>query len=625
MSGLCGWIEGDGVGDAAAILAQMAGSLPAFGRCRDETLIDDGAGLGSRGDPRTSSVASKDGVLAAIEGTPRWTRADLIATAKAEGFAAALVAAWQQLGPGLSDYLHGAFAFAIVDGKRRKAVCAIDRAGTHTMCWARSDGGGLVFGSTTDAVRAHPGITAAIDPLAIYMYLYYVDRIPAPATVYRGMQKLQPGEMVVFDAARIDVRRYWQISYVAASEPADVLAGALRDTLRQAVVRSAAPVEAVGAFLSGGLDSSTVAGLLSEWMPHPKAFTIAFEDHRFDESGYARISAERFGLDHHIFTVRPEHVLRAIEPAVRIYDEPFGNSSVVPTYYCALAAREAGVEIMLAGDGGDELFAGNERYLKDRIFQRYSRVPAMLRKLAIEPLCLRLSPDSTLALVRKAAKYVRLARLPLAVRATMGNVFGQWGVDEVLSSDLMADIDMDGPRGHAMRIFDEMPQASDLQRFLYFDHRVTLADSDLRKVNRMCELAGVSVRYPMLDDDVIALSARIPSELLCAGGRLRGFYKDAFRDFLPPQILAKQKHGFGLPYLQFLSTDASLRELSCESLRRLTGYGYFRPEFLDRLINQLRNRQDVDGTVWDLVVLSLWLDSRRSPDRADTKKRVLVG
>lgn len=611
MSGFCGWIAGSGPADVSTTLAHMASGLPAFGRCRDESFVGESAGLASRGDLKSSSGASSGGIWAVIEGAPRWIDPGLAAIANLNGHAAALISAWQRFGTDLCAHLHGAFAFAVIDGDKRKAACAIDRAGIHTLCWARSQGNGLVFGSTTDAVRAHHGVTASIDPLAIFSYLYFIDRIPAPATIYQEMHKLQPGELLTYDAGNIEVRRYWQISYAAARESADMLADELRETLRRAVVRAVEPDATVGAFLSGGLDSSTVAGFLAQCIQRPKAFTIGFEDRRFDESGYARIAAKHFGIDHHVLTVRSEHVLSAIQHTVRIYDEPFGNSSVVPTYHCALAAREAGIEVMLAGDGGDELFAGNERYLKDRIFQQYRRLPSALRALLIEPICQRLSPDSPFAPIRKAAKYVRLARQPMAVRVTMGNMFERLSPDSVLSSDLLAEIDLDAPHRHVSDIFDEVPTASDLQRFLYLDHRLTLADSDLRKVNRMCEIAGVGVRYPMLDDDVIALSGRIPPDLLCRGGRLRGFYKDAFKDFLPAEILTKKKHGFGLPYAQFLSTDARLRDLCCGSLEHLAGYGYFQTAFLNELIGRLRQGKEVDGMVWDLVILSLWLESRR--------------
>src|SRR5262249_27335789 len=156
---------------------------------------------------------------------------------------------------------------------------------------------------------AHGGVTASIDPLAIFSYLYFIDRIPAPGTIYREMHKLQPGELLTYDAGKIEVRRYWQISYATTAEPADTLAHELREGLKQAVVRAIEPDTTVGAFLSGGLDSSTVAGLLARCRPGSKAFTIGFEDPRFDESSYARIAAGHFGMDHHVLTVRSEHVL----------------------------------------------------------------------------------------------------------------------------------------------------------------------------------------------------------------------------------------------------------------------------------------------------------------------------
>jgi asparagine synthase (glutamine-hydrolysing) len=369
---------------------------------------------------------------------------------------------------------------------------------------------------------------------------------------------------------------------------------------------------AVGAFLSGGLDSSSVVGFAAELLPEKlKTFTIGFPVEGFDEAHYAEIAAERFKTDHRIYYIRPEDVIEALEHSIRIYDEPFANSSVVPTYRCARLAKEAGVDMLLAGDGGDELFAGNERYAKDRIFDHYARLPGLLRNGLLLPLARSPALVSCLGPLARIARYVQWANTPIPERM-MHNLFVKAAPAEVFSADAMAAIDPAASQTLALGIYDAPAAASKVQRMMAFDLRVTLADGDLRKVSRMCEAAGVRVRYPFLDDAVAEFSAGLPESLLMPGGKLRQFYKDAMTGFLPDAIINKQKHGFGLPYMNFMNSHGPLRTLICDGLSSLRGRGYFQPAFLAGMIDDA-NKGTLShnaGTAWDLLVLELWLASR---------------
>lgn len=278
--------------------------------------------------------------------------------ARAEGHARALLTAYRQKTSALLDRLRGTFSFAILDLKSGEALCAIDRYGIATLCYAQPKPGLIVFGSTTDAVRAHPEVGATIALQSIYDYLYFVDRIAAPTTIYREQRKLPPGECLQWKGGAAKITRYWHMPYRATAN-LDKLAAAeeLRSRLQNAVKASLAgeDFDRVGAFLSGGLDSSSVVGVAAGLMPQKlKTFTIGFPVEGFDEAEYAEAAAKHFGTIHQIYYLQPQDVVDILLKAVRIYDEPFGNSSFVPAYHCARLAKEAGIEMMLAGDGGDD-------------------------------------------------------------------------------------------------------------------------------------------------------------------------------------------------------------------------------------------------------------------------------
>jgi asparagine synthase (glutamine-hydrolysing) len=609
MSGVAGWV-GAPAPEADAALAWMAAGLPGPEPASPVARARIEAGLAVRGG--WSGGFADDGLWVAYAGTPRWTHETLAALARQRGHGHALAEAFRRFGPGLLDYLAGHWSIAVLDPGERRLLAAIDRAGVHTLCYAPLSGG-VVFGSTTDVVRRHPHVTSTLSHQAIYDFFHFLDRIPAPETIYREQRKLAPGECLTFQNGSLTVRPYWRMRYAPAKGvPAPELEERLRTVLAESVRLGLEDGTRTGAFLSGGLDSSTVSGLLAKAEPQgADAFTIGFHDPRYDETRYAHIAARHFGLRHHLRTVTPEDVLDVFDGIATLYDEPFANSSAIPAYFCARLAAQAGMDVLLAGDGGDELFAGNARYLDDRVFQHYRRIPAWLRRLVIEPAALSLPAHPPIALLKRAGRYVRLARLPVPVRAAADNIFDRIAVSALFSRDFLAEIDLDAPNRLVSEIFDAPSEGDDLQRFMHLDLRITLADSDLRKVGRMCELAGIRVRYPMLDDAVLEFSGSVPSGLLCRGGHLRDFYKRAFAGFLPREVLTKPKHGFGLPFEEFLQSHRPLREFAHASLRALGKRGYFDRGFLDRLAPLvLAGTAPSLAGVWDMVCLESWLASR---------------
>jgi len=613
MTGLCGYV-GASSGDRRPdkVVQAMARGL-AHGReipGRSESGHQAALHVARTGD--TAGLFSDGTLWGAIDGYPRWAMPELTRLAHAEGHAAALLEGYRRFGSGLFDHLSGPFSLAVIEPSADTALIAIDRFGVHAMCWAIAPRGGLVFGTGTQAVRAHPAITSTIAPQAVYDFLFcYV--CPAPNTIYSEQQKLLPGQCLEYRGGRARVRNYWRMPYGSDdSKGADERISQLHSLLEQATRRTLEDEgsEQVGAFLSGGLDSSTVVGYLGKINGGaPKTFTVVFGGGSYDESHYARIVADQFGAERHEYRLSPRDALELIPQVAAVYDEPFGNSSAIPAFYCAKAARDQGVDLLLAGDGGDELFGGNERYVTHKLLGLYGATPRFLRAGLIEPATARLA--SLGGLFRKADNAIRYARTPLPERLEYYNFWRSAVAAEVFAPDFVAEIDVDAPIDLRRRVYDETASEDQLQRLMHLDLTAALADNDLRKVNRMSELAGVRVRYPFLDEDLAAFAAEVPSKELIRGFRLRAFYKRAMRGFLPHEVLAKRKHGFGMPFAEWMKQDPEIRTLAREALAAFKARGYLRPEFLDRVIQAhgQPGRSEVDEIVWDLTILELWLQA----------------
>ena len=647
MSGLCGWLAAAApatdsrAAEAGATLAAMTAALP---RRQDEPpggagrqeqkngagrhVLRDGAhrqapgaglALADDSDADFEAAEGETPIWAALVGQPRWSDPELAALSQVRGPAAALIAAYRRHGPGLLEGLFGHFALALLEPARGRALIAIDRFGVQRLCYSTTGGtagaGLLVFASSADAVRAHPQVGATIHPQALYRYLSFVDRVAAPETIYQEQRKLGPGEALLFEQGRAKTWCYWQLDYghpSAAAKPA--LHAALRDHMARAVAR-ALDGEAAGgsaSFLSGGLDSSTVTGLLAgQSGGAARAVTIGFQHPAFDETRYAEIAARHFGLKHEVFVVGPQEVLDVLPMLSTAYDEPYSNSSVIPCYYCALVARQAGAGLILAGDGGDELFGGNTRYLKDDVFELYHKAPAVLRRL-LEPVLARAPGRERIRLLRRANNYVALAKRSVADRMTLHNAFAVTPAREIFSAEAFAVLDLAAPRRFAEQLYDSAKGDAKIHKMMHLDLQLTLADSDLRKVATSCQAAGIRVRFPMLDDDLAAFSGTLPAGLLSEGGAIRRFYKEAFADFLPPAILDKPKQGFGLPMFQYIAETPALAAFFCDALSDLKKRAFFRPAFLDAVIAATHRGTPHShaGVLWDFAVLETWMASR---------------
>jgi asparagine synthase (glutamine-hydrolysing) len=389
-------------------------------------------------------------------------------------------------------------------------------------------------------------------------------------------------------------------------------AAATENAIRFAVSLNLSGVDSsqLGCFLSGGTDSSSIAGLMSQCAKQPvRTFSIGFDDPRYNEIEYARIAAAHNKSKHREYFVTPNDILALIERAVPAYDEPFGNSSIIPTYYCARLAAENGVTHLLAGDGGDELFGGNARYLEDQLFQRYGRIPAPVRRI-MEPVVSAGSSRTNIQLFDLAARYIRRSKIEVPDRLFSYTFLSSVPGNELFSADFLASVDGSHPLAAARNYFAAAPADNDLNRWLYLDLKMTITDNDLRKVTVMSRLAGVTPRYPLLDPTLAEFTGTIPARLKVKGRHLRYVFKKAMAGILPAEIIAKRKHGFGLPYSVWLRENEPLRDFTLDILSstRFQQRGYFRKGIIEWLWSQYENvHQAFYGDVlWTFLMLELW-------------------
>lgn len=609
MGGLCGWSSGTRSDSAATQTIQaMTTAISRFDKRPAHIASISCGAVAALGDG--AAVHEDAERIVAVWGSARFAAEELAALAERNSAAYALAEGFRRQGTAVFAGMSGSFVLAIVDRAKGETVLAIDRMGTRPLLYT-STAGMLAFASTLDAIRALPGAASEIDPQALYDYVYF-HMVPAPRTAYRDCQRLLPGNFLRWRRGKAEVEPYWEMRFVENERRSfPELKQQFVRLLRESVHR-ATHGGSVGAFLSGGTDSSTLAGMLGEVTGEPaRTYSIGFEAEGYDEMHYARIAARHFGTRHHEYYVTPDDVVNAIPQVAAVHDQPFGNASAVPTFYCAKMAADDGTQILLGGDGGDELFGGNERYAKQYLYSLYSDLPESLRNGLIEPIVFR-APAAGLA--GKVQRYMRNATEPMPARYDNYNLLERIGAPNVFTPEFLANVDQRAPRSETAAAYAHARAETLINRMLALDLRFTLADNDLPKVLRSCELAAVDVRFPMLDNEVVAFSATLAPDLKLKRTQLRYFFKEALRDFLPEEIIKKQKHGFGLPFGAWLRSHARLQQLARDSLADLKRRTIVRPAFLDELLTtHVSDHPAYYGTmVWVLMMLEQWFQQHAS-------------
>ncbi|HET7694276.1 MAG TPA: asparagine synthase (glutamine-hydrolyzing) [Vicinamibacterales bacterium] len=510
-----------------------------------------------------------------------------------------IVHAYEEWGEDAFRRLRGMFAIALWDQPNRTLLLARDRAGQKPLHYAER-GGRLYFASEIKSLLAAGAVEPALDLAALDHYLAFLYT-PRDRSIFRGVKKLPPGHFLRWRDGRADVVRYWQVAAdeTFAGSEADAVAQ-LRQVLAEAVSSHMVSDVPLGAFLSGGVDSSAVVGMMAQASPRPvKTFSIGFDDPAYDELEHARTVARHFGTEHHEFVVKPDG-LSILDDLISHFDEPFADSSAIPTWYVSEIARRH-VTVVLSGDGGDELFGGYDRYLPHPRVAAFDRVPLPgLRSAAA--LAWPLLPHGTkgknfLRHVAKddAGRYLdSITFFPADERAALY----AGGARAALASNAEAAL-----WRHFER-FQDLPHDS---RMMRFDFETYLPEDVLTKVDRMSMAHSIESRVPLLDNLVIDFAATLPSRFKIRSGRRKHVLKEALKPLLPTGILDRRKQGFGIPLGTWFR--GGLTDLFSDVLEspRARQRGYFEPAFVSRLLREhLSGQRDHTLRLWQLTVFELW-------------------
>jgi asparagine synthase (glutamine-hydrolysing) len=529
-----------------------------------------------------------------------------------------IVHLYEEHGEDFVAALDGMFALALWDERRQKLVLARDRFGKKPLLYADS-GDRLSAASEFSALLVDPAVSTDLDRDALDCYLAYMS-IPAPLTIYRGIRKLPPAHLLVRDRQGLRIRRYWSLTYTpkrAIGEAAarDELMSVLTDSVRKRLL-SDVPL---GAFLSGGIDSSAVVAVMARLMDRPvKTFSIGFDDTAFNELPHARVVANAFRCDHHEFVVRPDAV-EVLPTLVRHFGEPFADSSAIPTFYLARLTREH-VTVALNGDGGDEAFAGYRWHLANRLAERWQRVPASLRAIvrgALERLPVPADRHDWRA---------RMARFVRAADRSRADRYRAWvGVfSPELERELRGGSDDAAARSVATieSLFGGVRSLDPVDAMLAVDTAFYLPTVLLVKMDNMTMANSLEGRSPFLDHHLVEFAASLPSDLKLRGGTSKYLLKRAFRGTLPSSILRRGKRGFAVPIGRWFRGE--LRDFLRDHLlsRPFAEAGLFNPAAVRRLVDEHQSaRVDHSHHLWILLMFELW---RREFSTGITRVRAVV-
>ncbi len=632
MCGINGLIDLRGEGIDAALVSRMSDAIVHRGPDDNGLHADGACAIGMRRlsiidvDGGAQPLASADGKLWLVCNGEIYNYRELRAELSARGHAFAtrsdcevILPLYREMGDAFVERLNGMFGFALWDAERRRLVVGRDRLGIKPM-YTWTDGRRFAFASEAKALLALPWIAAELDADAVAGYLN-LGYVLAPRTIFKGIRKLPPATIACVDGGRVSEHRYWRIGgRIDKSRSATEWAERVRDGIERSVRMQMVADVPIGAFLSGGIDSSAVVGMMSRHSSGPvKTYSIGFDgsvaDDYYNELPYARTIAQRFATDHREIVVKPDVV--SLLPLLTWHlDEPIADTAFITTYLVSKFARQD-VTVILSGVGGDEILGGYRRYLGDHFSQRFAALPAWARALAIRA-GRRLPADRhspLLNLARYAKAFLASAELsPQARYSAYLQVFGQDEIASLMSHPAACD-------DAIVAAFAGADSDDALNRMLVVDADTQLPDDLLALTDRMTMATSLECRVPLLDHELVELTAAIPADVKIANGELKHVMKRALVDLLPPDILNRRKRGFGTPMGAWLKRDLAPMLRALLSPSTIAARGLFRSGPVQKLIAD-HDANRVDGTerLLALMNLEIWnrvyVDRRRPDDVA---------
>jgi len=507
-----------------------------------------------------------------------------------------------------SDDFYGKFAFVKIDHDLGRINAYTDATRQVNLYWLSMNGMNAI---STD-IRLFsflPDFVKDVNPESIYHHLNF-SYIPTPFTIYKNVEKLQPGTELTIHASNCKTRRYWQPEYQEDfNDSEDILVERLNHKLTDTIEYYSSNNNDYGCFLSGGTDSSTITGVISNKIggTNTHAYSIGFNEEGYDELEYAEIAANAFGVNHYSRRIGLEDTLSIVNNLVNSYDEPFGNSSAIPTFYCAKLAKDNGHLILLGGDGGDEIFGGNERYSKEYYFNLFHSLPGFVKKTA--SIASGLMKPIDLRIINRVNNYIYRGSLKNPERFYTDDSFGSEYFDAMLTADFRASINKNSSLNILEDHYKECNSSSELNKLMYIDLQMAIADNDLTKVNRAAAAAGVSVMYPYLSPGLINFMGHIPNKYKVNKTKKRYLFKKAVSNILPLEIQKKKKQGFGLPVGEWFRHNSEFKSLLIDTLlsKRCIERGYFNKSFISNLITKHeKGTWDYTQELWLLLTLELW-------------------
>ncbi len=630
MCGICGFIQTRDQGlDTRSVLQAMCRTIQHRGPDDEGHYLQDNAALGARRlsiidvEGGHQPISNEDGSVGIVHNGEVYNfpqlREKLLAAGhifKSRTDTETVLHSYEEWGLDFANKLRGMFVSAIWDSRRKRLVVIRDRLGIKPLYYTQLPDRSLVFGSELKAILAHPQVQARLEPRALDFFLT-LEYIPAPYSIFKNVFKLPAGHTLVFEDGKLQLDRYWNLPLPQSprekirSQDIPALTDELFSLLKESVELRMISDVPLGAFLSGGIDSSCIVGLMRELGASPlKTFSIGFEDQTYNELEHARRIARHFETDHEEFIIQPK-ALELTETLIRHLDEPFGDFSIFPTYLVSKMARQH-VTVILSGDGGDELFAGYEHYQAQKLAQKAWLAPV---HAALPSVVNRFPPTGKKkGFWNKLQRYGQGFELDPSLRHLRWMMFLTHRQKEALySPSLIAELGGLQPlnqRAPFQQFFNDMAHYDDISAELYLDLNTYLIDNILVKVDRMSMATSLETRVPLIDHKIVEFLFSLPGELKLRGMTTKWIFKQSMERLLPKENITRKKEGFSIPIKHWLRGELKDLMLSTLEKNRITQAGYFHfPEIQRKIDAHLQGKANYSHQLWALLVFEIWREN----------------